>query len=100
MYFTFRAPEDWKGEFITFSEIVSALQLKKSQRQRVENAIATTRHAHLTGEEYNSMRAFRACTCAIVDVSIKQQMIVDLRERVSVTPRPQFLQSRLHKTQS
>ena len=43
--------------------------------------IAATHHTHLTGEEYNSMQAFRAGTRAIKDGSIEQQMVADLRER-------------------
>ena len=65
-------PEDWKGKGSTVSEIVSALRLKKSQRQRVMNVLAKTHHAYVTGEEYDSMRAFRAGTRAIKDGSIKQ----------------------------
>mmetsp|Transcript_16400 Transcript_16400/g.29739 ORF Transcript_16400/g.29739 Transcript_16400/m.29739 type:complete len:83 (-) Transcript_16400:160-408(-) len=74
-------PEDCRVESGTVSEIVSALRLKRSQRQRVLKVIATTHHARLTGEEYDSMRAFRAGNRAIKDGSVEQQMVADLRER-------------------
>ena len=48
-------PEDWNGEGGAVSEIQSALRLKASQRQRILNVIDATHHAHLTGEEYDSM---------------------------------------------
>ena len=43
--------------------------------------IAATHHAHLTGEEYNSIRAFRAGSRFIKDDSTEQQMVADLREQ-------------------
>ena len=57
-------PEDWKGEGGTISEIISALRLKDSQRQRVMNVIAATHRAHFRGEDYCSMRAYQAGTRA------------------------------------
>ena len=74
-------PKDWKGKGGTISEIVSTLRSKTSQRQRVEDVIAATHHAHHTGEEYNSMKAFQAGTHAIEDDSIEQQMVANLREQ-------------------
>ena len=62
------------------SEIVSTLILKHSQGQRAENAIVATHYAHLTREEYNSMREFCPGSWAILDDSIEQQLVADCRE--------------------
>ena len=74
-------PEDWKGTGGTITQIRDILKMTIKQHQRIENVIADTHFAYLTGAEYDSAREFRAGTRIIKSGSIEEQMVADLRER-------------------